>query len=512
MKEAWSLSDAQRRQERPLLSLVIVLGLALLACWALLYHADLWSFPQQLEPTEGGLMMSTRAVLEGKDPWAVTLAPMYSNNYGIGFPWAAAALSRWAPRLPLLQVLRMVSALCIFMVLGLFYLTWRDQGLGILTSMAGCLAVYIPLLFLDIPAGRPDMLAVLLYVGSLLAVLRPGVRAAILAGALPALGYFVKPYALLGWGLGALHLARHGRWAHLGAFVGSGLASFLALTVFVLHGHPYYFDGTLFALADNLGYSLNNLLGQGKVLLRCHFPLASVALGAAWQARRQGFVWKPVGAALDWGYFSALSLAVLAAGPGLHHGAYLRYFDELFIPVALVFFVLWAHQLGVTRWLLLLALLGNSLLCGEYHHRSCYTVSAQDYAGWIQADQWMEEHPRGIYPPLMTELAVRHHAYVIDTDHSRFLRGVKPFGKVSPLATFATERLQWYLTELTQGRMQTVVCGAYWPCPLGLELMGYHEVEPICLRTPLTRGVVCFSVYVPDAKQARHNPQVLNRL
>jgi hypothetical protein len=482
---------------RAAMNIALALVFLFLAGWALLYHADVWSFPQQVEPTEGGLMLSTRAVLDGKDPWAVELAPVYSNNYGIGFPWAAAFASRLAPRLPLLQVLRMVTMACIFLILGLLYLTWRDQGVDPMTALAGCLVVYIPLLLFDIPAGRPDALATLLYLISLLAVLRPGLGAALLAGALPALGYFVKPYALLAFGLGALHLARQRRWRHLGVFLAAGVLTGLGLAGFVLHGHPYYFDGTYFILAASIDYQLSTLLAHFKILSLSHFPLALVVLGAAWTAHRRGLPWKPQGAAADWGFFSLLCFAVMLAGPGWHAGAHMRYFNELFIPLAILFLVLWARQLGVVRWLLLLGLLGNAALCRDYHRRYCYTVSAEDYAGWVQAGQWMDSHPRGIYPPLMTALAFEHHAYIFNTDHSQYLPYVKPFGRPSPIAQYAQKRLDWFMGELAQRRLQTVVCGAYNLCPPGLEDKGYHVVDHICLRTPMARNRVCFAVYVP---------------
>jgi hypothetical protein len=475
----------------------LALAMALLATRALLFHSDIYRFPQQLEPTEGGLMMSTRAILAGWDPWAVTLAPVYSNNYGIGYPWVAALASHLAPSLGLLQVLRAVSAASIFFVLGLMYLTLKDGECGLLEAAAACLAAYIPLLYGDIPSGRPDTLAVALYLASLVLVLRPGIKTVAVAASLAALAYFVKPYAVLALGLGAWHLARTRRWRDLRVFLTVGVGVLVLTGLWVTLNHPYYFLGTVFVLSSNAGYNILWLWLQLWDLLHCHFPVLLVAAGAAMAAFKRQGPWRPQGPALDWGWLALGCLVVLVVGPGGHTGAYMRYFDELFVPLALLFLVLWAGQLRVGAWLLALALLGNALISWDYSRATSFPVSAADYAGWIKADQWVASHPQGIFPPLFTSLAVSHHAYVFDTDHSHYLSGARAFGLPSPMADFANQRRNWYLKQMAEGKLQTVVCGAYWHCPPGLTGMGYREVDPLCLRTPMTASLVCFSVFVP---------------
>jgi hypothetical protein len=472
-------------------------GIVLIASRALFFHQEICSFPQQLEPTEGGLMMSTRAILAGWDPWAVTLAPVYSNNYGIGYPWVVALVSHLTPGLGLLEVMRAVTALSIFFVLGLVYLTLRDAACGPLEAAAASLVVYLALLFGDIPSGRPDGLALALYMASLALVFRPGFKAVALAAVLAALAYFVKPYAILALGLGGFHLARSHRWRDLQKFLALGLGTAVITALWVSLHHPYYFLGTLFILSNNVDYRVIRLLDQLRDLLFCHFPLLLVVLGGAWVAFKDQRSWRPEGSARDWGWLAFGCLAVLAAGPGGHMGAYMRYFNELFVPLALLFLVLWARQLRVWSWLLVLALIGNAALCFNFNRQFSYPVSAEDYAGWDKADLWIKNHPRGVFPPLFTCLAAAHHAYIVDTDHSHYLPSARAFGLPSPIADFAIQRRNWYLGQMRLGQLQTIVCGDYWPCPLSLTAMGYREADTICLRTPMTVVPVCFYAYVP---------------
>jgi hypothetical protein len=192
---------------------------------------------------------------------------------------------------------------------------------------------------------------------------------------------------------------------------------------------------------------------------------------------------------------AAAAFAVLAAGAGAHVGAFLRYYDQLFIPLGMLAALLWLKQLGLSgRWIVL-ALLLDAASGLAYDIRRYPLPSPPQVREWKGVEAWIAGHPRGLYPPLFTSILARHGGAITDNDHTRQLM----LGPDGPLKQLAAARMGEIFGTLRRGGYQVAFSDSDWnPGP------GYHEVNRLCLKTPLTDGPECYRAYLADAPPRRH--------
>jgi hypothetical protein len=473
-------------------------ALAAAALAAFGYHSLLCTFPYQLSATEGGLLQSVRALQAGWDPWSPKLAPEYCNLYGIGYPWVVALLSHAAPRMDLLLLMRLVTAASIFLALGLAYVNLSSAQAKALPALAACLALYATLLFSDTVAARPDGLLIALMLLSLTLAQQGGLGKSALAGALAAASYFVKPTGLLGLVFVLALLIFQWRWRDaLGALV-AGIVTGGALISWILARYPLYFIGTVAVHIRAQHYVLSWVFTQWHDLAVIHGPLAwGLLAGLAWVLWRRRT--PAPGAWRSWAALAGLSAAILAAGPGGHTGAWLTYYDQVWLPLVFVGGTLWLLAEGASpRWVALVLILdAGSVLRNEFE---IYPVnSAAQTQAWGRAEAWVGQHPFGYYPPLFTSILAKRHAFITDTGHTHDLERCF-WGAHTELRDAGRGRVAAIYQFLSQGKFQSVVCGGDWPCPEGLEKMGYRAVAPFDLRTSLSLDTIHFQVYVQRAK------------
>jgi hypothetical protein len=486
------------------------MAVAALAWVAFTYHVLLCSFPYQLCPSEAGMLQSVRALQAGWDPWSPGLAPVYANLYGIGYPSLVALLSRGAPGMDLLLLMRLVSAGATFLSLGLVYLALRGARARALPAVACCLAIYTTLLFFDAQSARPDALLVACFVLSAVWALQPGAPDAVFAGAVAGASFFVKPNGLLAPLLVAFLLLLQGRRRHAWMALASALALGAALLGLVLWRYPLYLLGTVVAQFHGRDFDWTWLLKQWGDLLLIHAPwVLALALAASRSLWRRDPLF-PLGPWRLWAALSALVLLVLMAGPGAHRGAYLSYYNQMLLPFLYLAGALWLLAQGVEgRWVALALVLSAASVL--HMDMACYPADtvAQTQA-WAQADAWVAAHPFGYYPPLFTSLCVKDHAFVADTEHTHSL-ALCVWGRHSELKDAYDAHMARIAQDLQAGRFQSVVCGGNWPCPGGMEQLGYRELPPLYLRSPLTFSSFGlqgqrFSVYVPVKGPAKVAP------
>jgi hypothetical protein len=467
----------------------LILAVALMAFG---YHVQICFFPYQRSPSEAGFYQSVRALHLGLNPWAPENAPDYFNTYGIGYPWLVQQLKRLAPAMPLLTVLRLCTAGSIFLALGMLFLAMRDAGARWMESSAACLCVYAGLLYSDTPNARADGLMVALYVMAVVWVLRPGRASALTAGVLAGLGFFVKPQGLLAAPVAIALLWTQGRRKDAGWVMLATLGTWLAMAGLMAWKFPYYFEGTSLLQFATKEVSLAALLNQWYGLAQIHWPVLLLAAGSLVWAWSRGKSVAPQGAARAWALGALTVWVVFILGPGGHLGAYLTYYNHQFLPFFFVFLVLWLLQLGLKRQVLALVLVINAASALGVSLLKEPLASDEDLRIWKTADAWVGAHPFGIYPPIFTTLVIKNRAFLLDTDHSHCLSSSRNLGR-HVLADAYEQKLQEVGRALVQRRFQTVVCSSYWPCPPGIEALGYREVAPFDFK----RGANQFKVYVP---------------
>jgi hypothetical protein len=472
------------------------LGICWLLCLAVAlllfsYHAQLCVFPYQLMPAEAGLYQSVRALALGWNPWAPEHAMDYFNTYGIGYPWLVLQLGRLAPATDLLLLMRLTTAGAIFVGLASIFLALRDAGARALESAACCLAVYGSLLYAETPLAMPAGAMVALYTAALLLALRPGTFYAALAGGLAAASFFFKPQGLLGVLLVAVSLWIQGRRRDALASLVAAALAWAAVAGLLLWRYPYYFEGTVLYHLNASHPSLPWMLIQWGDLLAVHAPLWLAALAASMLAAKKAARTSDGMPAL-WLKLAALVFVVLALGPGAHVGAFMTYYDQLFVPLALVGATLWLLQLGLSRPVLALLLLLDAGAAWQFAAHDFPVPTMADAQAWARMDAWVQAHPLGLYPPILSTVVVKDRAFLTDTEHSHHLSECAHVGTAQLFNAYEA-KMKTVSEALAQGRFQTVVCGSpSWPCPQHLKELGYHEAQPFYIGG----GQIRFSVFV----------------
>ena len=485
------------------------LSIAIVAWLAFSYHRQLCFFPYQLGPSEAGMLTSALALQRGWDPWSTALAPQYCNLYGIGLPWLTVQVGRLAPGTDLMLLMRLITAGSLWFVLGLFYLTLRDAKAGALVAAATCLAVYCSLLYFDTQAARPDGLVLALFYLSVIWSRRPGMGNAVFAGALPALAFFVKPTGLIALGLvGALNAAQ-GRWRDALAAALAGMLSGALLMALILWRYPQYLLGTITHHLHAQTHVWIWMLKQWLDLAQIHAPwilALTLVLALALRGKRALF---PAGAWRPWALAAVLVLLILVAGPGGNLGAYLTYYNQILLPFLFLAGALWLLAQGLSvRWLALVLLL-DSASALYFDIRSFPPNTAAQTQAWAQADDWVAKHPDSVLPPMFTSIAVKHGAFITDTDHTHGLL-VCTWNGQTQLKDAYIEHMGRIDQRLQKGEFQGLVCGGNWPCPNPKDMVryGYKEVEPFFLRSPLTTGTLRLTVYERDlSKRPAKSPK-----
>lgn len=393
--------------------------LALPALYLLRVHAQIVSFPLAHLGTEGTEASFARCLALGQDPSSAQWAPTCGSAYGFVHGGLAAFLggARAADSL-ILQ--RLLAALGLFAALGILVAWTLSHGQTRFRAAALAVSVYAGWLFSSTPHARPDGLAVFLFIGSFCAGTWPngGKPAAVLTGLLAALGYFTKPYAVLGLPLAALANAVDGRWLRAKQAALSGML-FGVLGAWWAWAHfQNYFLVTLFLQGQHARFDGAHLASQAGSLLQQHAGLLGAAIIGLLHRRRSRL--------------SGLGAATAALGALLlfmsgHDGAYLTYFEQLGLPVlgALILFSLPAQGRGQRLGALL-------LVCNAYSASfflGHYQLQSADYYAGVVADYEGAVAPlkpqQALLAAELQPLARRYDQAMPDNDTLRFFVDVK---------------------------------------------------------------------------------------
>jgi hypothetical protein len=462
-------------------------------------HTVLCGFPYQAEPTEAGMLQSARVLEQGGDPWAPAIAPESYNAYGLGYPWVAAQWHRWEPRLPWLLLLRMTTAMGVLAALGMMALALREEQVSAMETAALLTLLYPVLIFPDSYAARPDGLGTAFYLACLLWARQPGRRNVALAGVLGATAFFIKTYMALALPVAAIMLWVEGRRRDVGVLALAAMLTGSVLGLAVLWRYPHYLEGT-FLVNTNTQDHLQRLWSWlwrqvYDLAVHVHWPITLALPLAGWWAWRRGKSLAPEGATRPWAWASLGVMLALAAGPGKHTGAYLRYYNELLLPLLGIAILFWLRQLGFGRRAVTALLLVDALMAVSVMMAWPRPITQERLAEWARADAWIAAHPFGVYPAAMASLSIAHGGFVNDTGHTYVLKYSSFAGHPTTLGRAALRREQWVSRQLRESRVQSVVCMP-GECPPEVEASRYRRVGQFCMYTPL-----CFEIYIPRRPQ-----------
>ena len=129
------------------------------------FHFKLINYPYQLDAREGAPFLIATEMLRGNFPYVLSNLPYLTDVFGVLY---------YLFSIPFLKVfgihlssMRILSAVCIFIVILLFYLILRKNKINVRTSLFFTLIFYSLNLFTIIPIVRPDSLGFLLFILSL---------------------------------------------------------------------------------------------------------------------------------------------------------------------------------------------------------------------------------------------------------------------------------------------------------------------------------------------------------
>lgn len=279
--------------------------------------------PAPQEMREGALVVTTLALLDGRNPYAPGTLAEAGNLYGIVYPLAVLPAA-WLFGAGL-AVHRAVAGLGSAVAAWLLWRLLRRDGVDRLSAALATALVAAGWLYWVGATVRPDGVGIALMMAAYAAIAPrpedPRRFAACLALSLLALAtklYFVFPA-----GLAAAYVFLFRSWRRglaFGLATIGGIAGALALLALLFPGYAVLVLGANLAAT---GYDPGHLLRQSRDWALFSLPLlAALAAALARRARPPGF----------WGFATLAALAALLVALGGHPGAHMSYFFHLLSP------------------------------------------------------------------------------------------------------------------------------------------------------------------------------------
>ncbi len=304
----------------------LAFGLAALA-WLAMVVVRMAVSPAPQEMREGALVLTTLALLDGRNPYASAVSAG-GNLYGILYPLVVApAALLFGPGLATHRVVACAG-------IGLAaWLVWRGARNAGAERLPAALAVVLSAagwLYWVGPTVRPDGIGLACLIGALVVAAPDPAswRRFAIALALSLAGFAAKIYFVGGILIVAAHVALFRGWwrgVAMGVAALAAIALWAGLLALLMPGWA------ILVLGANLGatsYDVGHLLRQSWDWAVFSLPLLAglaVALAGLQRSRwggQEGF----------WGFAALCGLAALLASLGGHGGAHMTYFFHLLTP------------------------------------------------------------------------------------------------------------------------------------------------------------------------------------
>ena len=413
--------------------------------WMLINNAFVISSPFPIEYREGHSISSTYLLLKGISPYTLDTYPEYYNSYGIlnnllvlPFAWIFGNS---------LILHRVINELCIILAI-LLVVFYKRKPTNWSLLLAGVCSFY---LFYHINTNisvRPDGLGVLLYISSIVVVLRNefSKKSIFICGILSILAFFTKPYFILGWYLiSFVLLFKDWKLFMISNTIFHLLFIITCVGVNVIF--PLYFYETIFAYSSSVGdmhYSLNQMI----LSIKRSLPLI-VAIGVfisigLWRKNYNNIkcIW-------EW-IVIIFAISILLLYPlGTNDGAYLTYHTQLLAPILLAMMIDILKEDSVQSiWVQTLI-----LLCCVYAYVKVPMMHKAKVNGWEKLEKYVDCSENCYNDPGIAPLLIFKDKPVIDDGVSVFVYEFEPrpltqflFGKDSLLL----EKKNAYINSLEE--------------------------------------------------------------
>jgi hypothetical protein len=315
--------------------------------WLAAIYLRMLVSPAPQEMREGALVVTTLALLDLRNPYAVDGLAQAGNLYGIVYPLAvlpAAALFGAG-----LAVHRAVAGFGFALAAWLLHRLLRREGVDRLTAALATALVAAGWLYWVGATARPDGIGIAVMMAAYaVAAPRPDdPRRFALCLVFSLLGLATKLYFVFPAGVVAAYVFLFRSWRRglaFGIATLGGIAGALALLALLFPGYPVLVLGANLAAT---GYDVGHLLRQSRDWAVFSLPLlAALAAVLACRARPPAF----------WSFAALAALAALLAALGGHAGAHMSYFFHLLSPPLALAVLGAAARQAVPRRALVLAL------------------------------------------------------------------------------------------------------------------------------------------------------------
>lgn len=296
--------------------------------WLVMLWGRMVVSPAPQEMREGAIILTTLALLDGRNPYAPEIAALSGNLYGILYPLLVlpAALVFG----PGLATHRAVNGLFLLCASALVFRAARRSGAPPLPALIAALLCLCGWLYWVGPTVRPDGVGLAAMLGALvIAAPDPGApRRFAAALALSLLGFATKIYFLGGAFIIVAHVFLFVGWRRSLAFGLAAIAATAAWSLLLALAMPAWGAQVLGANVGATHYDVGHLLRQGWDWALFSLPLLAALAAAAIAAPRS----LRRGEAGFWSFAALCGLAVLLAALGGHSGAHMTYFFHLLTP------------------------------------------------------------------------------------------------------------------------------------------------------------------------------------
>lgn len=296
--------------------------------WLVMLWLRMIASPAPQEMREGAIILTTLALLDGRNPYAPEIAVQAGNLYGILYPLLVLPAALLFG--PGLATHRAVNALFLALAAWLVWRAARRAGSAALPALFAALVCLAGWLYWVGPTIRSDGVGLACMIGALaIAAPDPGSPrrfAAVLALSLA--GFAAKIYFLGGAMIVAAHVVLFVSWRRGLAFGVALVAATAAWALALALAMPAWGAHVLFANVGAAGYDPAHLLRQGRDWLIFSLPLLAWLAAAVLMLPRARWG----GEARFWGFAALCGLAVLLVSLGGHTGAHMTYFFHLLSP------------------------------------------------------------------------------------------------------------------------------------------------------------------------------------
>lgn len=413
-----------------------------IAVWLLVIHGRMVLSPAPQEMREGAVLWLTRLLLEGRNPYALAELPAGTNVYGILYHLIVLPLAYvFGNGFP---VHRAVSAAAIVAACVLMFRLLRRERTDACLAWVGTILFYVSCVYFTGPLARPDGVAVLLSMASLVLVTERRVTPAVFGAGLglALLALITKISLAFPPFIVAAHLfllRKDERWRGL-SFGVVAILSALAVLVVMNRLYPAYVTLTFAANAQSGFTDAAHLRRQTIDWLVFSLPLT---LGIVFGVARGINGWfganARAAAPTVFAFGAAANACVFFVWLGWHPGAHMTYLFQLVTPLLMPAVLPPLSRLGWPRALVAAALPVSLVMSAPYFTWTFERFTASE-ATFASLDRTIASHESVLGSTEVAGLLAMEGRPVLDSGQSEYFG--EAIGRRTLPGTVAREALR----------------------------------------------------------------------